>query len=83
MLLKCSSRTLVGVIQCSELHRTLSLQEQERETATPLLILANKQDLAMAITERQVVNSLALRQLGRQQLAEARQSASIQQPAEG
>ena len=31
----------------------------------PLLIMANKQDLAMALTERQVVTTLSLRQLGR------------------
>ena len=46
------------------MHRTLTFQDQESDT--PLLIMANKQDLAMALTERQVVNTLSLRQLGRE-----------------
>ena len=46
------------------MHKTIGYQEKENDT--PLLIMANKQDLPMALNERQVVSSLALRQLGRE-----------------
>ena len=48
-----------------ELHRTMEYQENNQDT--PLLIMANKQDLPMALNERQVVISLDLRSLGREQ----------------
>ena len=44
-----------------ELHRTLAHQEPGQHT--PLLVLANKQDLPMALTEKQVVSCLKLKQL--------------------
>ena len=39
----------------------LILLYKEKENDTPLLIMANKQDLPMALNERQVVTTLALR----------------------
>ena len=43
------------------------MEYQENNRDIPLLIMANKQDLPMALTERQVVTTLDLSSLGREQ----------------